>query len=96
MNVFLPKHSFRNRVEIEYPDICEDFHDDFRQLINSVIEANEAIVSSCRAFFTDISSVSTYLHKVSYWESECDKFSTRLQTAIYAKKERSNRKLRLG
>ncbi|NNK92792.1 MAG: DUF47 family protein, partial [Desulfobacterales bacterium] len=38
------------RFRIEYPVICEDFHDDFRQLINSVIEANEATVSSCRAF----------------------------------------------
>jgi len=75
------------RFKIEHPDICEDFHDDFRLLINSVIEANEAIVSSCRAFFDDISSVSTHLHKVSYWESESDKFSTRLQTVIFAKKD---------
>lgn len=75
------------RFKIEHPDICEDFHSDFKQLINTVIEANEAIVASCRAFFTDISNVASNLHKVSYWESESDKISTRLQTEIFAKKD---------
>jgi len=75
------------RFEIEKPDLCEEFHDDFRQLVASVIEANEAIVLSCRAFFTDISSVAAHLHKVSYWESECDKISSQLQTAIFDNKE---------
>lgn len=73
--------------EIEHPDLCDEFHMDFLQLIESVIEANEAIVASCRAFFTDISTVSSHLHKVSYWESESDKLSTRLQIAIFAKKD---------
>jgi hypothetical protein len=75
------------RFKIEHPDICEDFHDDFNQLINTVIEANDAIVTSCRAFFSDITNVSSYLHKVSYWESESDKISTRLQSAIFAKQD---------
>ena len=74
------------RFDIEKPVLCEEFHDDFRQLVNSVIEANEAIVSSCRAFFTDIASVASHLHKVSYWESESDKISSRLQSAIFANK----------
>jgi predicted phosphate transport protein (TIGR00153 family) len=73
------------RFKIEHPELCPDFHDDFRQLINSVIEANEAIVASCRAFFTDISTVTSHLHKVSYWESESDKLSTKLQAAIFSK-----------
>ena len=75
------------RFKIEYPDICDDFHGDFKQLINTVIEANEAIVASCRAFFTDISKVASYLYKVSYWESESDKISTRLQMNIFEKKD---------
>jgi predicted phosphate transport protein (TIGR00153 family) len=75
------------RFEMEHPDLCEEFHSDFLQLIETVIEANEAIVSSCRAFFTDITTVSTHLHKVSYWESESDKISIRLQSAIFAKKD---------
>ncbi len=75
------------RFQIEQPDLCEEFHEDFRQLINSVIEANEAIVTSSRLFFTDISSVAHHLHKVSYWESESDKISSKLQTAIFRDKE---------
>ena len=75
------------RFKIEHPEICQDFHRDFNQLTQSVVEANEAIVASCRAFFTDISNVSSYLHKVSYWESESDKISTRLQTDIFAKQD---------
>lgn len=75
------------RFAIEQPDLCEEFHDDFRLLVNSVIEANEAIVLSCRSFFTDISSVSNHLHKVSYWESECDRISSRLQAAIFRNKD---------
>ncbi|MFW2368891.1 MAG: DUF47 domain-containing protein [Desulforhopalus sp.] len=75
------------RFEIEQPDLSEEYHDDFRQLVSSVIEANEAIVLSCRSFFTDISSVSSHLHKVSYWESECDKISSKLQTSIFRNKE---------
>lgn len=75
------------RFKIEQPDICEEFHSDFKLLINTVIEATEALVTSNRAFFNDISTVSSSLHKVSYWESESDKISTRLQTAIFAKKD---------
>lgn len=75
------------RFQIEQPDLCEEFHDDFRHLVSSVIEANEAIVLSCRSFFTDISSVAGHLHKVSYWESECDKISSNLQAAIFRNKE---------
>lgn len=75
------------RFRIEYPEICEEFHYDFKQIINAAIEANEALVASCRMFFTDISKVSSYLHKVSYWESESDKISIRLQESIFAKKD---------
>lgn len=71
------------RFEIEQPEITEQFHADFNLLIDAVLEATEAIVASCRSFFKDIASVSDNLHKVSYWESECDKISTRLQTAIF-------------
>jgi hypothetical protein len=75
------------RFRIERPDIGKEFHGDFKQLINSVIEANEAIVTSCRAFFNDILTVSSYRHKVSYWESESDKITTKLQEAIFARND---------
>lgn len=75
------------RFRIEQPEVCKEFHNDFLQLVESVIEANDSIVTSCRAFFTDISTVASNLHKVSYWESESDKLSTRLQMAIFSKED---------
>jgi len=75
------------RFDIECPVIGDEFHEDFRELINSVVEAVEAIVRSSRAFFKDISAVADHMHKVSYWETESDKISTRLQRNIFRQKE---------
>lgn len=79
------------RFSIEQPEIPFMFHEDFHLLMQYNLEATEALVASCRSYFHNISAVSGYLHKVSYWESECDKVSTRLQTAIF-----SNNDLRLS
>jgi len=75
------------RMEIEDLDIEEDFHKDFKLLIKSVVETVEAIVRAARSFFKNIASVADHLDKVYYWESESDKISTRLQIAIFRKKE---------
>jgi len=75
------------RFDIERPEIGDEFHEDFRELINSVVEAVEAIVRSTRAFFKEISTVADHMHKVSYWETESDKISTRLQRNIFRNKE---------
>jgi predicted phosphate transport protein (TIGR00153 family) len=75
------------RFDIERPDICSEFHEDFKELIDSVVEAVEAIVRSSRAFFKDISAVADHMHKVSYWETESDKISTRLQRSIFRREE---------
>ncbi len=73
------------RFEIERPNIDAEFVEDFQELIKGVVEAVESIVKSSRAFFTDIAAVRDHLHKVSFWETECDKISTRLRTAIFRK-----------
>ncbi len=75
------------RMEIENLDIEEDFHEDFFLLINAVVETVESIVRAVRAFFKNISAVADHLDKVYYWESESDKISTRLQSAIFRKEE---------
>ncbi len=75
------------RFEIERPEIHPEFIDDFRELINGVVAAVECIVKSARAFFTDIAGVRDQLHKVSFWETQCDKLSTRLRTAIFRKED---------
>ncbi len=73
------------RFDIEQPEIHPEFHEEFTELINYVVEAVEAMVRSSRAFFKKISGVADHMHKVSYWETESDKVSTRLQRAIFNK-----------
>ena len=75
------------RFDIERPEICGEFHDDFRELVECVVQAVEAIVLSARAFFKDITAVADHMHKVSYWETESDKISTRLQKAIFSRED---------
>jgi len=73
------------QFDIERPKISPEFHDGFKELTNCVVEAVEAMVRSSRAFFKEISAVADHMHKVSYWETESDKVSTRLQRAIFDK-----------
>ena len=75
------------RFEIERPEIDAAFVADFSDLIDGVVESVEAMVISSRAFFTDIASVRDHLHKVSFWETECDQVSVRLRTAIFKREE---------
>lgn len=71
------------RFDIELPEICSEFNGDFKEMVKCVVEAVESIVCSSRAFFKDINAVADHMHKVSYWETESDKISTRLQLAIF-------------
>ncbi len=76
------------RFEIEQPDIYPELHDDIRELAACVVESVEAMVRSTRAFFKDISTVADHLHKVSHWESQSDKVSTRIQSRVFREEER--------
>ncbi len=75
------------RFEIEYPTIPPEMHNDFKELVACVVESVEAMVRSARAFFKDIAAVSDHMHKVSYWEKQSDKVSTRLQRNIFRHNE---------
>ena len=75
------------QFEIERPDICAEFHEDFKELLSHSVESVEADVLSCRAFFKNINAVANHIHKVSFWEKESDKVSTRLQRAIFGRKD---------
>jgi len=84
------------QFEIEQPEISAEFNEDFRELILCVVETVEAIVRSTRAFFVNVFSVSNHIHKVSYWETQSDKISTRLQRNIFTCNElRLSQKLQL-
>lgn len=75
------------RFEIEQPDIYPELHNDIRELSACVVESVEAMVRSARAFFKDIETVADHLHKVSHWESQSDKVSTRIQSRVFREKE---------
>ena len=72
------------QFEIEQPEISPEFNEDFKELVLCVVETVEAIVRSSRAFFVNVFSVSDHIHKVSYWETQSDKISTRLQKSIFS------------
>jgi len=71
------------RFEIERIEIDSVFHEDITELVKCVLEASEAIVRSVRAFFKDTKAVADHMHKVSFWETEADKISTKLQRRIF-------------
>lgn len=71
------------RIEIESPEIPERFHAGILELSDNVIKTAEAIVLSARAFFKDLSTITNHMHKVSFWETECDKIVSRLQRDIF-------------
>jgi uncharacterized protein len=73
------------RFDIEQPDIYPELHDDILELASCSVECVEAMVRSARAFFKDLTAVADHLHKVSYWESQSDKVSTRLQKLVFSK-----------
>jgi len=76
------------RFEIEQPDIYAELHDDIRELATCAVESVEAMVRSARAFFKEVAAVGDHLHKVSYWETQSDKVSTRIQSRIFREEER--------
>jgi len=75
------------RFDIEHPEIGVEYHDDFRELASCGVEAVEATVLSCRAFFKNVDTVADHMHKVIYWESESDKVSTELQRKIFGRED---------
>ncbi|AMK09701.1 DUF47 domain-containing protein [Pseudodesulfovibrio indicus] len=71
------------RIEIESPEVPEPFHAAILELSDNVVKTAEAIVLSARAFFKDLSTTTNHMHKVSFWETECDKIVSRLQRDIF-------------
>jgi len=71
------------RIDIEQPQICDEFHEDFKELVACGVEAVESTVCACRAFFRNIDTASTHMDKVIYWEKKSDVVSTCLQRAVF-------------
>ena len=75
------------RIDIEQPQICDEFHEDFKELVACGVEAVESTVCACRAFFRNIDTASTHMDKVTYWERKSDVVSTRIQRAVFRRED---------
>jgi len=73
-----------SQLEIECPEVSEKLHPDFRKLLEYSIEAVEADIRSCRAFFGNIHAFADHIHKVTFWKRESHVVSNRLQQAIFS------------
>jgi predicted phosphate transport protein (TIGR00153 family) len=80
---------------IENPDIPEEYRAGFVELTDMVVLAVEALVRASRAFFRTIENVTDHIHKVGFYETEADKVSTLLKTAIFASDLTLDRKMHL-
>lgn len=75
------------QFKIELPEIPLETHSDFRELASYSVESVEAIVRSARAFFRTSPEFADHIHKVSYWETESDKISTRMMMTLYRRED---------
>lgn len=75
------------KLDIEQPQIWDEFHEDFKELLTYGVEAVEETVCACRAFFRNIDKASAHMEQVISWEKKSDVVSTRLQRAIFSHKE---------
>ena len=62
---------------IQKPDFPKEFHEDLKNLTDTVVNCVESLCLTVRSFFRDIKSVRDNAHKVTFYEKESDKqFST--------------------
>lgn len=72
------------RFSIQTPKIPKDYRHGYTQLSDTTILCVESLILACRAFFRDIESVRDHVTKVTFYESEADELSTKVQREIFA------------
>jgi len=83
------------RVSIQRPDIPQEFHAGYIELVETVVSCVDSVVLAARAFFRDIDAVRDHSSKTIFLETEADKIGTRLQRAIFASSLPLERKMHL-
>ena len=68
---------------IEKPSLEPDIAAEFGKLVETVVESVDALVSAIRAFFRGSQSITDYMHKVIFYESEADKINRRVMAMIF-------------
>ncbi len=83
------------RISIQSPDIPEQFHAGYMELVETVMNCVDSVVLAARAFFRDIDAVRDHCSKTIFLETEADKIGTKLQRAIFASSLPLERKMHL-
>jgi predicted phosphate transport protein (TIGR00153 family) len=83
------------RISIQSPDIPEEFHAGFLDLVETVVSCVDSVVLGARAFFRDIDAVRDHSSKTIFLETEADKIGTKLQRAIFGSPLPLERKMHL-
>jgi hypothetical protein len=83
------------RISIQSPDIPEQFHAGYMELVETVMSCVDSVVLAARAFFRDIDAVRDHCSKTIFLETEADKIGTKLQRSIFASSLPLERKMHL-
>lgn len=84
-----------HRISIQQPDVPEQFHAGYLELMDTAVTCVELVVMAARSFFRDINSVRDHNAKVIFHETEADKLSSKLQRAIFTSDLSLERKMHL-
>ncbi len=68
---------------IEKPEFSDQVSGEFTKLVDTVVESVDALVSALRAFFRGDQSISDYMHKVIFYETEADKINHRVLGLVF-------------
>ena len=68
---------------IEKPAFNDEVAEEFGKLIDTVVDSVDALVSALRAFFRGEQSISDYMHKVIFFETEADKINRRVLGLVF-------------
>jgi uncharacterized protein len=71
------------QFSVEEPDVPDELSADFLELADYGNRAVQELVMGIRAYFRTSTSVTDYVHKVSFWEKEADKVGERLKRRIF-------------
>lgn len=80
---------------LDLSDTPEKFHQSFHELVQTAVQAVEALIIAARAFFRDLNAVRDQLHKVSFLEGEADRIALHLKRELFNSGLPLSRKLHL-
>ena len=83
------------RLLTERPEVPEEFHRDFKELSKTVSNCVDSLIMASRAFFNNPEAVPDHNVKVDFYETEADRISTRLKTAVFSSTLPLERKIHL-